>query len=153
MACDAISESVATAGDRLDHPVPSAPEQERTDFVWRNEAFRKGSLKSLISLMASNQPFRGIVSFQGPSRRFVSFRRFRTFGRAGLATAPFQVQPAHHLAGSSEKEKLLSVGKRTPPSPEHDRGTLGMASAKTCVRTFRRASAPGRARAHFRSIS
>jgi hypothetical protein len=65
--------------------------KRKTDFVWRNEAFRKGSLKSLISLMAPNQPFRGIVSFQGLSRRFVSlFSHF--LSSADLATAHFQVQ-------------------------------------------------------------
>jgi hypothetical protein len=35
-------------------------------------AKRKGALKSLISLMEPNQPFRGIMNFQELSQRFVS---------------------------------------------------------------------------------
>jgi hypothetical protein len=62
MGCGAISESAWRLTTAIIGSACAA--KRKTDFVWRNDAFRKGSLKSLISLMEPNQPFRGILSFQ-----------------------------------------------------------------------------------------
>jgi hypothetical protein len=51
---------------------PTAPQKEEQISSGETEAFRQGARKPLISLMAPNQSFRGIMSFQELSRRFVS---------------------------------------------------------------------------------
>jgi hypothetical protein len=54
---------------------PKNPRKRNARFAERNESFRITALKSLKSLMAPNQAFRGIVCFQGFNRLFVSRSR------------------------------------------------------------------------------
>jgi hypothetical protein len=106
MVCAAFSESLATRGH---HPITRshAPQSQRTDFAWRNKTFRKRTPKSLISLMAANQPFRGIVSFQTLSRRFIS-PFLQPCRQAPVSPAPLKSDQLI-IAGYSEKGKKLST--------------------------------------------
>jgi hypothetical protein len=58
---------------------PKNREKRNECFVMRNERFRIPDTKSLKSLRAPNQGFRGIVCFQALNRLFVSrFRRMHS---------------------------------------------------------------------------
>ena len=78
---------------------------QKTDFAWRNEAFRRELLKSLISFTEPNQPFRGIVSFQDLSRRFVSL--FSHFLLAPISLPLLFKSDLIIIAMNSEKGKNL----------------------------------------------
>jgi hypothetical protein len=72
--------------------------------------FRGGFPKALISLMAANQPFRGLVRFHWLNR--VSFRCFRNFcPSADLAAGSSQSDRIIIISSDSENGKLLSTGK------------------------------------------
>src|ERR1700727_1486017 len=101
-----MSEAAATR-DYLHYPVPA---EKRTDFAWRNKTFRKGPIKSLISLMARNQAFCGIVSFQELNRRFVSLCFAVSVG-GRCRRRSFQIRPNHHSRKFRKREAFTGRKK------------------------------------------
>jgi len=97
--------------ERLSRSSGACAAEKRTDFAWRNKTFRKGPIKSLISLMARNQPFRGIVSFQELNRRFVSLCFAVSVG-GRCRRRSFQIRPNHHSRKFRKREPLLAGKNR-----------------------------------------
>ena len=78
--------------------------KRKESFAKRNETFRGLGRKSLESLYAANQLFRGIVCFQGLNRLFIShFFRIRSPGPNGLS-------PAIDAVACHARESVIQLG-------------------------------------------